>query len=169
MEFCLTYRVDNPPNPHPLFAYYLLSVHDELGILRIDGMGKINKNDKYGQAVRGDFDRVVKSLDGKYGANLRHIVNESMPVGDKSGFALTRDYLKPNSLDHDGLFLWTLENGDRVLAKFYFLEGYDPLSNITVEVKARSSNESYLTVMYQATSYGRILKEAQSAQDDEAF
>ena len=112
---------------------------------------------------------LLSPLDGKYGANLRHIVNESVSSVDRSGIAQTLDYLKPNSLDHDDLFLWTLENGDRVLAKFYFLEGYDPLSNITVEVKARSSDESYLTVMYQATSYGRILKEAQSAQDDEAF
>ena len=164
------YRVDNPPNPHPLFAYYLLLVHDELGILKINGIGKTNKNDKYGQAVRGDFDRVVKSLDGKYGANLRHIVNESVSSVDRSGIAETFDYLKPSSTrNRDDEFLQALENGDRVLAKFYFLEGYDPLSNISVEVKARSSDESCLTVRYQATSYGRILKEAQSAQDDEAF
>ena len=54
------YSVDNPPNPHPLFDYYLLVVHDELGILRISGQGKVNKNDKYGQAIRDAFDRVVK-------------------------------------------------------------------------------------------------------------
>ena len=163
------YRVDNPPNPHPLFAYYLLSVHDELGIFRIDGMGKINKNDKYGQAVRGDFDRVVKSLDGKYGANLKHIVNKSVS-GDLSRIAQTFDYLKPSSIwKDDDDFLRALQDGDRLLVKSYSLEGYDPLSKITVEAKALSRSESYLTVMYQATSYGRILKEAQSAQDDEAF
>lgn len=66
------YRVDNPPNPHPLFDSYSVSVHDELGILGIVAFGKINKNDKYGNAVQDAFDRVVKSLDGKYGANLRH-------------------------------------------------------------------------------------------------
>ena len=103
------YRVDNPPNPHPLFAYYLLSVHDELGILRIAGIGKINENDKYGQAVRGDFDRVVKSLDGKYGANLRHIVNESVS-GDLSGIAQTFDFLKPSSgWERDDQFLSALK------------------------------------------------------------
>ena len=59
------YRVDNPPNPHPLFDLYSVLLHDELGILQITGMGKTNKNDKYGQAVQGDFKRVVKSLDGK--------------------------------------------------------------------------------------------------------
>ena len=59
-----TYRVDNPPNPHPLFDFYWVLVHDELGILQITGtgMGKTNKNDKDGQAVQGDFKRVVKSL-----------------------------------------------------------------------------------------------------------
>ena len=163
------YRVDNPPNPHPLFAYYLVYVHDELGILRISGTGKTNENDKYGQAVRGDFDRVVKSLDGKYGANLRHIVNES--ADDRSGIAQTFDYLKSSSVwDRDDNFLQALVDGDRELVKYYFLEGYDPLSFITVEARAFSSPyESYLTVAYQATSFGRILKEAQSAQDDEAF
>ena len=170
-RFLPSYRV-NPPNPEPLFSAYSVYVHDELGILQITGMGKTNKNDKYGQAVRGDFDRVVKSLDGKYGANLRHIdiVNEPMPVGDQSGFARTFDYLKPSSIwKDDDDFLRALQDGDRLLVKSYSLEGYDPLSKITVEAKALSRSESYLTVMYQATSYGRILKEAQSAQDDEAF
>ena len=47
------YRIDNPPNPHPLFGSVILSiVHDELGILEITGIGKTNENDKYGQAVR---------------------------------------------------------------------------------------------------------------------
>ena len=164
------YRVDNPPNPHPLFDSYFVYVHDELGILRIDGMGKINENDKYGQAVRDAFDRVVKSLDGKYGADLRHIVNESVSSVDRPGIAQTLDYLKPSSVwNRDADFLQALVDNDRVLAKYYYLEGYDPLSNITVEAKARSSYESHLTVMYQATSYGRILKEAQSAQDEAAF
>ena len=122
------YRVDNPPNPHPLFAYYFLLVHDELGILRINGIGKINKNDKYGQAVRGDFDRVVKSLDGKYGANLKHIVNKSVS-GDLSRIAQTFDYLKPSSIwKDDDDFLRALQDGDRLLVKSYSLEGYDPLS-----------------------------------------
>ena len=164
------YRVDNPPNPHPLFDSYFVYVHDELGILRINGIGKINKNDKYGQAVRGAFDRVVKSLDGKYGANLKHIVNKSVSSGDLSRIAQTFDYLKPSSIwNRDDHFLRALQDGDRLLVKTYSLEGYDPLSKISVAAKARSSDESYLTVMYQATSYGRILKEAQSAQDDEAF
>ena len=43
------------------------------------------------------FDRVVKSLDSKYGANLRHMVNESVSVGDLSGLAQTFDFLKPSS------------------------------------------------------------------------
>ena len=111
------YRV-NPPNPQPLFDDYLVIVHDELGILEITGIGKINENDKYGQAVRGDFDRVVKSLDGKYGANLRHIVNEPMPVGDKSGFARTLDYLKPSSgSNRDSDLLWWSRDGDFILEK----------------------------------------------------
>ena len=164
------YRVDNPPNPHPLFAYYLLSVHGELGILRIAGVGKINENDKYGQAVRGDFDRVVKSLDGKYGTNLRHIINESISSVDQSGSAQTLDYLKSSSSwKRDDFFLNALQDNDRVLAKSYFLRGCDPLYRITIEAKALSSSRSYLTVMYQATSYGRILKEAQSAQDEAVF
>ncbi len=164
------YRVDNPPNPHPIFDFYLVSLHNELGILKITGIGKINKNDKYGQAVRGDFDRVVKSLDGKYGANLRHIVNEPVPVSDPSGFAHTYDYLKSSSIwNRDGDFLTTLENGDRLLLKHYYLEGYDPLSYIFVTAMASSSSESYLGVMYEAISFRRIMDEAQSAQDDEAF
>ena len=165
------YRVDDPPNPHPLFAYYLVSVHDELGILDITGMGKINENDKYGQAVRGDFDRVVKSLDDKYGRNLIHLVNKSVS-GDQSGTAQTFDYLKSSSRwNRDDYFLQALQDGDRVLVKKYFLrgEGYDPLRVISVSAKALSPSKSYLTVIYQATSFGRILKEAQSAQDDEAF
>ncbi len=165
------YRVDDPPNPHPLFAYYLVSVHDELGILNITGMGKINKNDKYGQAIRANFDRVVKSLDGKYGKNLRHLVNKSVS-GDQSGTARTFDYLKSSSSwNRDDDFLQALQDGDRVLFKNYSLrgEGYDPLRVISVNAMALSPSESYLTVIYYATSYDRILKEAQSAQDDEAF
>ena len=46
-----TYRVDNPPNPQPLFDFYLVYVHDELGILHITGIGKTNKYDTYGQVV----------------------------------------------------------------------------------------------------------------------
>ena len=172
MEFCLNTELIIPRTSHPLFEYYVVLAHDELGILKITGIGKTNENDKYGQAVRGAFDRVVKSLDGKYGADLRHIVNESVS-GDRSGIAQTLDYLKPSSvssvLDRDDFFLETLRSSDRVLAKYYFLEGYDPLSTISVAARARSSSRSYLTIMYQATSYGRILKEAQSAQDDEAF
>ena len=163
------YRVDNPPNPHPLFKSYFVYVHDELGILEITGTGTISKNDKYGQTVRGAFNRVVKSLDGKYGANLKHIVNKSVS-GDRSGIAQTFDYLKPSSIwKDDDDFLRALQDGDRLLVKSYSLEGYDPLSNISVEVKARSSDESYLTVRYESISFRRILKEAQSAQDDEAF
>ena len=163
------YRVENPPNPHPLFGSYFVLVHGGLGILKITGIGKINENDKYGQAVRDAFDRVVKSLDGKYGTHLRHIVDESVS-GDRSGTAQTYDFLKSSSIwDRDADFLQALKDDDRVLAKFYFLEGYDPLSNITVEAKALSSSESYLTVIYETTSFGRIMKEAQSAQDDEAF
>ena len=163
------YRIDNPPNPHPLFDSYFVYVHDELGILRIAGTGKTHENDKYGQAVQNDFDRVVKSLDGKYGADLRHIVNESVS-GDLSGIAQTFDYLKHSSIwNRDADFLQALVDGDRELVKDYFLEGYDPLSFISVAAKAWSSSESYLTVEYNATSFGRILKEAQSAQDDEAL
>ena len=163
------YRIDNPPNPHPLFAYYLLVVHDELGILKITGIGKTNENDKYGNAVRDAFDRVVKSLDGKYGADLRHIVNESAS-GDRSGIAQTFDYLKSSSIwNRDADFSQALANNDRELVKYYYLEGYNPLSDISVRANALSSSESYLTVTYEATSFGRILKEAQAAQDDEAF
>lgn len=162
------YKVDNPPIPHPLFDSYLIYVHDELGILGINGMGKENRNDDYGRAVRGTFDRVVKSLDRKYGANLRHIVNESVS-GDLSGIAQTFDYLKSSSDYNDDHFLLALLKGDRVLAKYYYLEGHDPLSSITVEAKAPYSNVSYLTVRYQATSFDRIMNEAQSAQDDAAF
>jgi len=162
--------VDNPPNPHPLFDFYVVSVHDELGILEITGMGKINKNDKYGWIVRGAFDRVVKSLDGKYGANLRHVVNEPVPVGNPSGFSQTYDYLKSSSIwNRDDDFLTALENSDRLLSKAYYLEGYDPLSCISVRAGASSASESYLNVRYEANSFRRILKEAQSAQDDEAF
>ena len=60
-------------------------------------------------------------------------------------------------------------DGDRKLVKFYFFKGYDPLSNITVQAEALSSSESYLTVIYEATSFRRIMDEAQSAQDDAAF
>ena len=162
------YKVDNPPNPHPLFEYYVVLAHDELGILKITGIGKTNENDKYGQAVRGAFDRVVKSLDGKYGANLKHIINKS--VSDLSGTAQSLDYLKSSSTrNRDDDFLQALVDDDRVLAKFYYPEGHDPLSAVWVKAMARSSSESYLTVHYQATSYGRLLKEAQAAQDDEAF
>ena len=163
------YSVDNPPNPHPLFDFYLVLVHDELGILRISGQGEVNESDKYGQAVRDAFDRVVKSLDGKYGANLRHIVNESVS-GDRSGIAQTFDWLDSSSIwNRDADFSQALADNDRILAKYYFLEGYDPLSNITVQAEALSSSESYLTVIYEATSFGRIMNEAQSEQDDAAF
>ena len=163
------YRVDNPPNPHPLFDFYSVSVHDELGILKIVAFGKINKNDKYGTAVRGTFDRVVKSLDGKYGVNLRHIVNESVS-GNRAGIAQTFDYLKPSSSwNRDDDFLRALADGDRELVKFYYLEGHDPLSSITVDAMASSASESYLNVRYEATSFRRIMNAAQSAQDDEAF
>ena len=129
----------------------MLSVHDELGILKIIGIGKTNENDKYGNAVRDAFDRVVKSLDGKYGANLRHMVNESVSTGDLSGTAQTFDYLKPSSIwNRDGDFLQALADDDRVLVKYYSLEGYDPLSRITVEAEALSSYQSYLTVHYEA-------------------
>ena len=163
------YSVDNPPNPHPLFNFYFVLVHDELGILKITGTGKINENDKYGNAVRDAFDRVVKSLDSKYGANLRHIVNESVS-GDRSGIAETYDWLDPSSSwNREDDFLRALANNDRVLAKFYNLEGHDPLHNIWVEAEALSSSKSYLTVRYEATSLGRIMNEAQAAQDDAAF
>ena len=162
------YRVD-PPNPHPLFAGYYVYVHDELGILEIIGIGKINENDKYGQAVRGTFDRVVKSLDGKYGVNLRHIVNESVS-GNRAGIAQTFDYLKSSSSwNRDDDFLRALADGDRELVKYYCLEEYNPLSVISVAARARSSTQSYLTVRYAATSFDRIMNAAQSAQDDEAF
>ena len=168
------YRVDDPPKPHPLFAYYIVYVHDQLGILNISGMGKVNRNDDYGnddygKAVRGTFDRVVKSLDRKYGADLRHMINESVS-GDLSGIAQTFDYLKSSSeLKRDDDFLTALLKGDRVLVKYYNLEGHDSLDSITVRAMALSSSESFLAVHYKATSYDRILKEAQSAQDDEAF
>ena len=163
------YRVYNPPNPHPLFDFYSVSVHDELGILRIVAFGKTHKNDKYGNAVRGTFDRVVKSLDGKYGVNLRHIVNESVS-GNRAGIAQTFDYLKSSSnWNRDDDFLRALADGDRELVKFYYFEGHDPLSSITVDAMASSASESYLNVCYEATSFGRIMKEAQSTQDAEAF
>ena len=150
----------NPPNPQPLFDSYSVLVHDELGILRIIGIGKKHKNDKYGQAIRSDFDRVVKSLDGKYGANLKHIVNELGPVGYQSGLALTLDYLKPSSLwNRDEDFLRALKNGDRLLSKKYSLEGYDPLSDIFVMPMALSFYESYLAITYEATSFKSAVNE----------
>ena len=150
-------------------TFYSVSVHDELGILKIVAFGKINKNDKYGNAVRGIFDRVVKSLDGKYGVNLRHIVNESVS-GNRAGIAQTFDYLKSSSSwNRDDDFLRALADGDRELVKFYYLERHDPLSSITVDARASSASESYLNVRYEATSFRRIMNEAQSAQDDEAF
>ena len=90
--------------------------------------------------------------------------------GDLSGIAQTFDYLKPSSTWKRGDdFLRALENGDRLLTKSYYLEGYDPLSEILVAAIAHSSSESYLTVRYEATSFGRIMNAAQEAQDDEAF
>ena len=137
-----TYSV-NPPNPQPLFDSYSVLVHDELGILRITGIGKRHKNDKDGQAVRSDFDRLVKSLDGKYGTNLKHIVNESVPAGDQSGFAQVFDYLEPSSIwNRDEDFLRALKNRDRLLFKYYSLEGYDPLSDIHVTAIAPSFYET---------------------------
>ena len=70
------YRVDNPPNPHPLFAHYEVLVHDELGILQIWGMGKF----KDGQSVRKAFDRFVKTLDGQYGTNKPVDVSPFSPM-----------------------------------------------------------------------------------------
>ena len=163
------YKVDKPPNPHSLFELYSVLVHNDLGILEIKGFGKTNENDKYGQDVRSDFDRVVKSLDGKYGTNLKHIVNKSVS-GDQSGTAQTLDFLRSSSvLKRDDDFLRALQAGDRFLSKRYYLEGYDPLSMISVAARARSSTQSYLTVRYAATSFDRIMNAAQSAQDDEAF
>ena len=158
------YRVDNPPNPHPLFVSYFVDVHDELGILEITGIGETNKDDEYGQAIRDAFDRVVKSLDRKYGANLRHIVNEPVS-GDLSGIAPTFDFLKPSSIwNRDDDFLQALVDNDRVLAKYYNLEGHDPLYNISVKAMALSSSQSYLIVHCQSTSFARILNEAQDAE-----
>ena len=133
----------NPPNPQPLFDSYSILVHDELGILRITGIGTINKNDKYGQAVQGPFNRVIKSLDGQYGANL--ILRKSSSIW--------------NIWNRDGDSLWALKNGDRLLVKHYSLEGHDPLSKIYVEAKALSPDESYLTVTYQATSFESAINE----------
>ena len=77
-----------------------------------------------------------------------------MSVGDQSGFAQVFDYLKPSSIwNRDEDFLRALKNGDRLLFKSYFLEGYDPLSDIFVTVIARSFYESYLGVSYEATSF----------------
>ena len=133
----------NPPNPQPLFDSYSVLVHDELGILRIIGIGKKYKNDKYGQAVRSDFDRVVKSLDGKYGVNL--ILRKSSSIW--------------NIWNRDSDFWRALKNGERLLVKHYSLEGHDPLSKISVEAKAFSPYESYLTVTYQATSFEGAINE----------
>ncbi len=158
-----------PPNPHSLFASYLVYVHDELGVLKIAGMGKTHENDKYGQAVRDDFDRVVKSLDGKYGTNLRHIVNESVS-GDQAGTAQTFDYLNPSSIySRDDDFWQALKNGDRFLVKYYYLERYNPLSEIFVGAIALSPYKSCLGVGYKSISFRRIMDEAESAQDDEAL
>ncbi len=157
-RFLPLYRV-NPPNPHPLLDYYRVLVHDELGILKIQGSAKIgdSKNDKYGQAARGAFDRVVKSLYGEYGANLRHIVNKSVPR-DQSGIAQTLDFLTPSSIyNRDNDFWRALKDGDRVLSKHYFLEGYDPLSTISVTTGVIIYYEGYLTVTYKATSYESAL------------
>ena len=112
----------------------------------------------------------VKSLDGKYGTNLRHIANESVSSGDRSGIAQTFDYLKSSSIwNRDDDFLRALVDDDRVLAKYYNLEEHDPLSNISVEAKALSSSKSYLTIRYEATGFGRIMNAAQAAQDDAAL
>ncbi len=164
------YIIINPPNPHSLFASYHVLVHDELGILRITGIARTNENDKYGQAVRGDFNRVVKSLDRKYGSNLRHIVNESVSSVDQSGIAQTLDYLKPSSIySRDDDFWQALKNGDRLLVKYYYLEGYNPLSKIYVGAIALSPYESCLGVRYEAISFRRIMDETESAQDDKAL
>lgn len=101
---------------------------------------------------------------------ISDILNESVSSVDRSGTAQTFDYLKPSSgWNHDDQFLSALQDGDRILAKYYFPERYDPLSNIAVAAKALSWYESYLTVRYEATSYDRIMNEAESAQDDAAF
>ena len=136
----------NPPNPQPLFDSYVVYVHDELGILKIHVSGKKHKNDKYGQAVRSDFDRVVKSLDGKYGANL--ILRKSSSIWNIW-----------NIWNRDSDFWRALKNGERLLFKHYSLEGHDPLSKISVEAKALSPYESYLTVAYQATSFEGAINE----------
>jgi len=133
--------VASPPKPHTLFETYAVIHTAETGVCMISAISTKFENDKYGTKAKSAYDKLVVSLDKKYG-----------PEGDMW------ETLKADALwDEADEFAMSLVKGDRNHARWFLpsADSQNEFDYVQIRIGAENSSRTYIVLDYS----NKVLKE----------
>ena len=149
------FTVSSPPKPHSLFELYMVKYTPETGVCRITAGSENFENDKYGNKVTVAYDKLVKTLDKKYGPN---------------GDSIER--LNPNALwDEADEFAMSLVKGDRTHGRWFepSVNNKEEFDYVEITIDASDSSTTYITLVYQNRNLMKDCSARISASDNDSL
>lgn len=139
------------PRPHSEFESYVVVLSEATGVCMVRGIGKNHSNDRTGSGVRGAFKTIETALNSNYGE------------GKQS------NWLQPRAL-WDGAHEWvmSIRQNERLFGTDWTTEGGaefpEEILAITMQVRAISSDVSYIVLQYRFSNFEECDREIK-AQD----
>ncbi len=149
------FDVSNPPSPHSLFEGYQVGYTEETGVCYIMAYSETFRNDKYGTKAKSAYDKLVATLDRKYG-----------PTGDS--WEMLREDALWNEADE---FAMSLLKGDREHARWFTpsADSQNEFDYVQIIINALSSSDTFIQLSYQNGSLKDKCIAAASATDDSSL
>jgi len=125
-------------SPHPLFATYIVQATPSQGVVWIKANSAPKLVDAYGNALRGEVDRVAQQLANRYGPGRKSDILFSGALWDAPQYWM-------NALEDQTRvygYLWDIKNGAKLP---------DDLETVYVGAAAYGGGEGAVTVEYAST------------------
>tara|TARA_R110000772_G_scaffold207903_1_gene318393 strand:+ start:269 stop:853 length:585 start_codon:yes stop_codon:yes gene_type:complete len=146
------FRLSNPPKPHSLFESYSVTYTDETGVCYISAYSVTFENDKYGTKAKSAYDKLVKTLDKKYGPN-----------GDNW------EMLREGAIwDEADEFAMSLLQGDREHSQWFkpSADSQNEFDYVQISIDALDSSNTSLILSYRNRGLLEKCTAVQSSGDD---
>ena len=144
-----SYLCEEVPKPHPRISGYSVWSYPETGIAFIRAHGGIMENDKYGNSIRAEMDRIAEQIATKYGDWTHY------------------DFILPSGIwtETDE---WTasIRQGERTYAYLWEFENHKQLSDITLSAEALSHDDTFFRLEFTFTNKAQFDEIRQNRESD---
>ena len=145
------YLCEDVPKPHPDIDAYAVWSYPETGIAFIKAAGETNENDKYGNSIRADMDRIAKQIATKYGDWTHY------------------DFIQPTGIWTEA-DEWTasIRQGERTYAYLWEFENHRQLKRIVLNANALTHDDTYFLIEFEFRNSDKF-KEVRDNRGTNAF